>query len=55
MFVTEDASAFVFFNEVCYTGDPFTTLIRETRAGVTRTVERGQGGIAPYVGVAEDK
>jgi len=53
MFVTEDASAFIFFNEVCYTGDPFTTLIRETRAGVTKTVERGQGGIAPYVGVAE--
>lgn len=55
MFVTEDASAFVHFNEVCYTGDPFATLIRETRNGVTKTVERGQGGIAPYVGVAGDK
>jgi len=52
MFVTEDASAFVYFNEVCYTGDPFATLVRETRKGVTRTVERGQGGIAPYIGVA---
>jgi hypothetical protein len=55
MFVTEDASAFVFFNEVCYTGDPFAMLIRETRAGVTRAVERGQGGIAPYVGVPNDR
>lgn len=52
MFITEDASAFVYFNEVCYTGDPFATLVRETRKGVTRTVERGQGGIAPYIGVA---
>jgi hypothetical protein len=52
MFVTEDASAFVYFNEVCYTGDPFATLVRETRHGVTRTIERGQGGISPYVGVA---
>jgi hypothetical protein len=55
MFVTEDAWAFVYFNEVCYTGDPFATLIRETRSGITKTIERGQGGIAPYVGVAGDK
>jgi len=52
MFVTEDASVFAYFNEICYTGDPFTTLIRETRDDVTKIVERGQGGIAPYVGVA---
>lgn len=52
MFVTEDASVFAYFNEICYTGDPFTTLIRETRDDVTKIVERGQGGIAPYVGAA---
>jgi hypothetical protein len=55
VFVTEDASAFVFFNEVCCTGDSFSTLIRETRAGVTRTVEWGQGEVPPYIGVPEDK
>jgi hypothetical protein len=53
MFVTEDASAFVYFNEVCYNGDPFTTLVRETRDDVTKTVQRGQGGIAPYIGRTE--
>ena len=52
MFVTEDASIFAYFSEVCYSGDPFATLIRETRDDVTKIVERGQGGIAPYVGVA---
>lgn len=52
MFVTEDASVFAYFSEVCYNGDPFATLIRETRDDVTKIVERGQGGIAPYIGVA---
>jgi hypothetical protein len=52
MFVTEDSSVFVYFNEVCYNGDPFRMLVSETRNGVTKTVERGQGGIAPYVGLA---
>ena len=54
MFVTEDSSAFVYFTEVCYSRDPFATLVRETRNGVTKTIERGQGGIAPYIGVAGD-
>lgn len=44
MFVTEDASAFAFFAEVCYSGDPFATLIRETRKGVVKEVPRGNGG-----------
>lgn len=52
MFVTEDASVFAYFSEVCYSGDPFATLIRETRDDVVRIVERGQGGITPYIGVA---
>lgn len=55
MFITEDSSAFVYFNEVCYSGDPFATLVRETRNGITKTVERGQGGIAPYIGLAGDR
>ncbi len=50
MFVTEDAVAFAFFSEVCYTGDPFAVLIRETRNGITREVKRGSGTITPYVG-----
>ena len=49
MFVTENASTFAFFNEVCYSGDPFTTLIRETRGGETKTVAKGEGGTTPYI------
>jgi hypothetical protein len=55
MFVTDDASAFAFFHEVCYTGDPFTVLIRESREGVTKEVKRGAGAVAPYVGVPAAK
>ncbi|MFC1794597.1 glycosyl hydrolase family 28-related protein [Planctomycetota bacterium] len=55
MFVTEDSSAFVYFNEVCYNGDPFTTLISETHNDLTRIVEQGQGWIAPYVSVMGSK
>jgi len=55
MFVTEDSSVFVYFNEVCYNGDPFRTLVSETRNGVNKTVGRRQGGIAPYVGLARER
>jgi len=51
MFLTEDSAAFAFFSEVCYTGDPFTTLVREKRKGVTKEVKRGDGNVTPYVGV----
>lgn len=51
MFVTEDASAFAFFTEMCYNGEPYTMLIREKRNGVTKEVKRGDGSVAPYVGV----
>ncbi len=50
MFVTEDASVFAFFAEICFSGDPFKTLIRETRGGETREVKAGAGRIAPYRG-----
>ena len=50
MFVTVDASSFTFFGEICYNGDPFTSLIRETRGGDTRHVKRAEGGTWPYTG-----
>jgi len=49
MFVTTDSSVFAFFGEICFSGDPFQTLIKETRQGKTETVGRGQGHTAPYV------
>ncbi|QDV29262.1 Pectate lyase superfamily protein [Planctopirus ephydatiae] len=55
MFVTEDASVFAFFSEVCYGSDPFAMLIRETRNGVTREVKSGDGAVTPYVGVPAAK
>ena len=55
MFLTEDSAAFAFFAEVCFTGDPFTTLIREKRKGVTKEVKRGDGSVTPYVGVPSAK
>ena len=50
MFVTDAAQVFAFFGEVCYTGDPFTTLIRETRDGVIKEVSRNAGATEPYIG-----
>ena len=49
MFVTEDSQVFAFFGEVCYSGDPFSELIQETRNGMTKVVQRGQGLTAPYI------
>jgi hypothetical protein len=40
MFVTTDASLSASFAEVCYSGDPFATLLRETRRGITKILER---------------
>jgi hypothetical protein len=51
MFVTEDASVFAFFAEVCFNGDPFATLIRESRSGETREVRRGEGESLPYIAI----
>lgn len=53
MFVTEDASVFAFFAEVCYSGDPFATIIRETRRGVSREIKRGAGDTLPYVSILD--
>lgn len=50
MFVNQDSSVFAFFSEVCYNGDPFATLIRETRGEQTKELKRGEGTTTPYVG-----
>jgi hypothetical protein len=55
MFVTDNSSVFTFFNEVCYNGDPFATLIRETRNGSVKTVSFGEGDTAPYISHFEQK
>jgi hypothetical protein len=49
MFVTDNSSVFAFFGEVCFNGDPFETLVRETRQKMTKILKRSEGGIAPYV------
>ncbi len=48
MFVTEQSSVFAFFNEICFNGDPFTTLIKESQQGETKTLKRGEGQTTPY-------
>ncbi len=53
MFVTTDPSVFAYFGEVCYTGDPFETIIEETRDGSTTTLTRGSGETVPYVSILE--
>jgi len=55
MFVTDNSSVFTFFNEVCYNGDPFETLIRETRNRQTKVVKRSEGGTTPYVAIPEKR
>jgi hypothetical protein len=49
MFVTENASVFAFFGEVCYTGNPFKTIVKETQNGKEKIVLRGEGEALPYV------
>ncbi len=48
MFVTKNASVFTFFNEVCFNGDPFVTLIQETRGKDTKTLGKDNASTAPY-------
>ncbi len=49
MFVTEDASVFAFFGEVCYSGNPFQTIVKETQNEVEKSVLRGAGEPLPYI------
>lgn len=55
MFVTDDSSVFTFFAEVCFNGDPFETLIHETRNGSLFTVKRGEGTTTPYASRRDPK
>jgi len=55
MFINHNSSVFAYFGEVCYSGEPFETLIRETRGTVTKEVQRGAGTTWPYIGVAATK
>ena len=48
MFVNDNSSVFAFFAEVCFSGDPFTTLIQETKKGKVKIVNRGGGDTIPY-------
>lgn len=49
MLVTEDASVFAFFGEVCFTGNPFQVIVKERRQGQERSIIRGEGESLPYV------
>jgi hypothetical protein len=51
MFVNDDSSVWAFFGEVCYNGDPYAVLIRETRNRNTKDAKRGDGTFAGYSGV----
>ncbi len=48
MFVTKNASVFMFFNEVCYNGDPFLNLIEETQGLESKLLGREGNHTAPY-------
>ncbi len=50
MFITDHSSVWTFFGEVCFNGDPFTTLVEERRGGLTKTIGRGDGDTTPYSG-----
>ena len=50
MFVNDDSSVWAFFGQVCYNGDPFVNIIRETRRGETKTLGKSGAGAAPYSG-----
>jgi len=51
MFINADSSCWAFFSEVCFNGDPFQILIRETRGQETKEIIPNQGGTWPYSGV----
>ncbi|MEZ6068365.1 MAG: glycosyl hydrolase family 28-related protein [Planctomycetaceae bacterium] len=47
MFVSRDANVSYVIGEVCYSGDPYSVLVHETRGDETRVVERGQAPLRP--------
>jgi hypothetical protein len=40
MFVTNNSSAYVFFNEVCFNEDPFVHIVEETQGDRRRLLSR---------------
>lgn len=56
MFVNRDASVSVTLGERCYSGDPYTIILRETRDGVTKELPASNptygGRLALYAGAA---
>ncbi len=52
MFVTHDAEVFTFFSEVCFNGNPFSTLVDEIRGEKQSAIRRGEGHTLPYSGRA---
>lgn len=50
MFETQDSEVFAFFSEVCFNGNPFSTLVHEIRGEKQATLRRGQGHTLPYSG-----
>ena len=49
MFVTENASVFAYFGEICFNGDPFSVLIRERRGTQSKIIKTGEGSTMPYI------
>ena len=47
MFVSSDARVSYTIGEVCYTGDPFLQVVRETRMGEVKNFERGAVPLRP--------
>ncbi len=50
MFVNKDSSVWAFFGEICFNGDPYRTLVRESRGMITKEISKGQGSTTPYSG-----
>ncbi len=53
MFVSHNSSFFAFFGEVCYSGEPFQTLVHETRGREMKEIKKGSGGTWPYIGTTK--
>jgi len=50
MFVNDESSIWAYFGEICYTGDPFAQIIKETRGGVTKLLGKAEASAIPYSG-----
>lgn len=50
MFINDNSRVWAFFTEVCFNGDPFLTLVRETRGAHTKEIIHGSDSACPYSG-----